>query len=47
MLSPTPDPANRNGPYYVLVDFSDLSDEESMTFAKRLTAEASVAPPNA
>ena len=32
------------GAYYVLADFSDLSDEDSMTFGKRLTAEAGVAP---
>jgi aminotransferase len=32
------------GAYYVLADFSALSDEDSMTFAKRLTAEAGVAP---
>ena len=32
------------GAYYVLADFSDLSDEDSMTFGRRLTAEAGVAP---
>ena len=32
------------GAYYVLADFSDLSDADSMTFGKRLTAEAGVAP---
>lgn len=32
------------GAYYVLADFSDLSDEDSMTFGKRLTAEGGVAP---
>ncbi|MGY8779791.1 MAG: pyridoxal phosphate-dependent aminotransferase, partial [Longimicrobiales bacterium] len=32
------------GAYYVLADFSDLSDEDSLTFGKRLTAEAGVAP---
>ena len=32
------------GAYYVLADFSALSDEDSMTFGKRLTAEAGVAP---
>lgn len=32
------------GAYYVLADFSALSDEDSMTFAKRLTVEAGVAP---
>jgi aspartate/methionine/tyrosine aminotransferase len=32
------------GAYYVLADFSDLSDEDSMTFGIRLTAEAGVAP---
>ena len=32
------------GAYYVLADFSGLSDEDSMTFAKRLTAEGGVAP---
>jgi aminotransferase len=32
------------GAYYVLADFSDLSSEDSMTFGKRLTAEAGVAP---
>lgn len=31
------------GAYYVLADFSDLSDEDSMTFGKRLTAEGGVA----
>ena len=32
------------GAYYVLADFSALSDEDSMTFGKRLTAEGGVAP---
>jgi aminotransferase len=32
------------GAYYVLADFSGLSDEDSMTFGKRLTREAGVAP---
>jgi len=32
------------GAYYVLADFSALSDEDSMTFGRRLTAEAGVAP---
>jgi aminotransferase len=32
------------GAYYVLADFSALSDEDSMTFGKRLTREAGVAP---
>ena len=32
------------GAYYVLADFSGLSDEDSMTFGRRLTAEAGVAP---
>ncbi|MDX1495635.1 MAG: aminotransferase class I/II-fold pyridoxal phosphate-dependent enzyme, partial [Longimicrobiales bacterium] len=32
------------GAYYVLADFSELSDEDSMTFGKRLTAEGGVAP---
>ncbi len=32
------------GAYYVLADFSALSDEDSMTFGKRLTSEAGVAP---
>lgn len=32
------------GAYYVLADFSGLSDEDSMTFGKRLTAEGGVAP---
>lgn len=32
------------GAYYILADFSALSDEDSMTFGKRLTAEAGVAP---
>jgi aminotransferase len=32
------------GAYYVLADFSALSDEDSMTFGRRLTAEGGVAP---
>ncbi|MDA0328789.1 MAG: aminotransferase class I/II-fold pyridoxal phosphate-dependent enzyme [Gemmatimonadetes bacterium] len=32
------------GAYYVLADFSDLSDEDSMTFGRRLAAEGGVAP---
>jgi aminotransferase len=32
------------GAYYILADFSDLSDEDSMRFSRRLTAEAGVAP---
>jgi aspartate/methionine/tyrosine aminotransferase len=32
------------GAYYVLADFSTISDEDSMTFGKRLTAEGGVAP---
>ena len=32
------------GAYYILADFSDLSDEDSMTFGRRLTAEGGVAP---
>jgi aspartate/methionine/tyrosine aminotransferase len=32
------------GAYYVLADFSALSDEDSMTFGTRLTVEAGVAP---
>ncbi len=32
------------GAYYVLADFGGLSDEDSMTFGRRLTAEAGVAP---
>jgi len=32
------------GAYYVLADFSALSDEDSMTFGKRLTAQGGVAP---
>jgi len=32
------------GAYYVLADFTALSDEDSMTFGKRLTREAGVAP---
>ncbi|MEM7415735.1 MAG: aminotransferase class I/II-fold pyridoxal phosphate-dependent enzyme [Gemmatimonadota bacterium] len=32
------------GAYYILADFSALSDEDSMSFGKRLTAEAGVAP---
>lgn len=32
------------GAYYVLADFSELSDEDSMTFSMRLTTEAGVAP---
>ena len=32
------------GAYYVLADFSALSDEDSMTFGKRLTREGGVAP---
>jgi aspartate/methionine/tyrosine aminotransferase len=32
------------GAYYVLADFSEISDEDSMTFGKRLTAEGGVAP---
>jgi len=32
------------GAYYVLADFSALSDEDSMTFSRRLTAEGGVAP---
>jgi len=32
------------GAYYVLADFSALSDEDSTTFSKRLAAEAGVAP---
>jgi len=31
------------GAYYVLADFSEVSDEDSMTFARRLTAEGGVA----
>jgi aspartate/methionine/tyrosine aminotransferase len=33
-----------DGAYYVLADFSALSDEDDTTFAKRLTREAGVAP---
>ena len=32
------------GAYYILADFSDLSDEDSMTFGRRLTVEGGVAP---
>jgi aminotransferase len=32
------------GAYYVLADFSALSDEDDQTFARRLTREAGVAP---
>jgi len=32
------------GAYYILADFSDLSDEDSMTFGKRLTVDGGVAP---
>ena len=32
------------GAYYVLADFSALSDEDDTTFSKRLTREAGVAP---
>lgn len=32
------------GAYYVLADFSELSNEDSMTFGKRLTREAGVTP---
>ncbi|MDX1647301.1 MAG: aminotransferase class I/II-fold pyridoxal phosphate-dependent enzyme [Longimicrobiales bacterium] len=32
------------GAYYVLADFGALSDEDSMTFGKRLAAEGGVAP---
>jgi aspartate/methionine/tyrosine aminotransferase len=32
------------GAYYILADFSDLSDDDDTTFAKRLTREAGVAP---
>jgi aminotransferase len=32
------------GAYYVLADFSALSDEDSMTFGRRLAAEGGVAP---
>jgi aminotransferase len=32
------------GAYYVLADFSDLSDEDDTTFAKRLISEGGVAP---
>ncbi len=32
------------GAYYVLADFSALSDEDSTTFSKRLAREAGVAP---
>jgi aspartate/methionine/tyrosine aminotransferase len=32
------------GAYYVLADFSDLSDEDDTTFAKRLTSQGGVAP---
>lgn len=32
------------GAYYVLVDFSELSDEDDTTFSKRLAREAGVAP---
>ena len=31
------------GAYYILADFSALSDEDSLTFAKRMTAEGGVA----
>jgi aminotransferase len=31
------------GAYYVLADFSELSDEDDTTFAKRLAREAGVA----
>ena len=32
------------GAYYVLADFSALSDEDSMTFGHRLTSQGGVAP---
>jgi len=32
------------GAYYVLADFSELSDEDDTTFAKRLTSQGGVAP---
>jgi len=35
--------AKPQGAYYVLADFSALSDEDDVTFAKRMTAEAGVA----
>jgi aminotransferase len=31
------------GAYYILADFSDISDEDSMTFAHRMTADGGVA----
>lgn len=35
--------AKPQGAYYVLADFSEISDEDDVTFAKRLTAQARVA----
>ena len=32
------------GAYYILADFSGISDEDDVTFAKRLTSEGGVAP---
>ena len=36
--------AKPQGAYYILADFSDLSDEDDTTFSKRLAVEAGVTP---
>jgi len=36
--------AEPQGAYYVLADFSGISDEDDVTFSKRLTSEGGVAP---
>ena len=38
------DCSHPEGAYYVLADFSALSDEDDTTFSKRLAREAGVAP---